>query len=102
MKRLKKAFFMFMVMSLVMVNLYTVGWTEEERTKVDPSADELNMIDLLIARPMGIAAGIIGTGVFILSLPFTIPTKSVDEAAQMFVVRPFKFSFVRKFPDDNM
>jgi len=56
----------------------------------------------LIARPMGIAAGIIGTGVFILSLPFTIPTKSVDEAAQMFVVRPFKFSFVRKFPDDNM
>jgi hypothetical protein len=102
MKRLKKAFFMFMVISLVMLNLYTVGWAEDERTKNDPITDEWNMMDLLVARPIGVAAGIVGTGVFILSLPFTIPTRSVDEAAQMFVVKPFKFSFVRKFPDDNM
>ena len=102
MKRLKKAFFMFMVISLVMLNLYTVGWTEDERTKNDPITDEWNMIDLLVARPIGVVAGIVGTGVFIISLPFTIPTRSVDKAAQMFVVKPFKFSFVRKFPDDHM
>lgn len=102
MKRLKRTFLMFMVISLVMMNLYTVGRAEETMAKNDPVADEWNMIDLLIARPIGVVAGIIGTGVFILSLPFTIPTKSVDEAAQMFVVKPFEFSFVRKFPDDNM
>ena len=102
MKKLKKAFLMFMVMSLVMVNLYTVGWTENERTKDDPVTDEWNMIDLLVARPIGVVAGIVGTGVFILSLPFTIPTGSVDKAAQTFVVKPFKFSFERQFPDDNM
>jgi hypothetical protein len=102
MKRLKRVFLISVVILLVIVNLYTAGWTEDKWNKDDPTTDELNIIDLLIARPIGIAAGIIGTGVFILSLPFTIPTGSVDEAAQMFVVKPFNFSFVRKFPDDNM
>jgi uncharacterized membrane protein YfcA len=102
MKGLRKAFLLFMVVSLVIVNLSAVGWTEDERTKDDPVTDEWNMIDLLVARPIGVVAGIVGTGVFILSLPFTIPTRSVDEAAQIFVVKPFKFSFERKFPDDNM
>jgi len=102
MRRLKRAFLISVVISLSIMNLYTTGWAEEKWNKDDPTTDEWNIMDLLIARPMGIAAGIFGTGVFILSLPFTIPTGSVDEAAQMFVVKPFKFSFVRKFPDDNM
>lgn len=102
MKGLKKVFLIFVAISLVIVNLYTTGWTEEKWTKDGPIADEWNMIDLLIARPIGVAAGIFGTAVFIVSLPFTIPTGSVDDAAQMFVVKPFKFSFVREFPDDNM
>jgi hypothetical protein len=102
MKGLKKAWLIFVAISLVLGSLYTLGWAEEKWTKDDPVKDEWNMIDLLLARPVGVAAGIFGTGVFILSLPFTIPTGSVDDAAQMFVVKPFKFSFVRKFPDDNM
>jgi hypothetical protein len=79
-----------------------MGWAEEKWTKDDPLTDEWNIIDLVLARPLGVVAGIFGTGVFILSLPFTIPTGSVDDAAQMFVVKPFNFSFVRKFPDENM
>ena len=102
MKRFKKVFLMFMVISLVMVNLYTMGWTEDKWAKDDPITDEWNMMDVLVARPIGIAAGIVGTAVFIVSLPFTIPTSSVDKSADMFIVRPFKFSFVRQFPDDNM
>jgi hypothetical protein len=54
---------------------------------------EFNALDMLIARPIGIAVGIIGTGIFILSLPFSIPTKSVDAAAKIFIVEPFQFSF---------
>ncbi len=66
---------MFMVISLVMMNLYTVGRAEETMAKNDPVADEWNMIDLLIARPIGVVAGIIGTGVFILSLPLLFPQR---------------------------
>ena len=100
MKRLRKAFFMLMVISLVMLNLNGLGWTEDQQTQYDPIADEWNMMDLLVARPLGVAAWILGTGVFVLSLPFTIPTGSVNDAAEMFVVKPFKFSFEREFPDD--
>jgi hypothetical protein len=102
MKQLKKVGLVFMIISLVLVSLYTMGWGEEIWSKNDSANDELNMMDLLLARPIGVAAGIVGTGIFILSLPFTIPTGSVDDAAQMFVVKPFNFSFERKFPDDNI
>jgi len=102
MKQLKKAGLIFMIISLVLVSLYTMGWAEEIWSKNDPERDELHMMDLLLVRPIGVAAGLFGTGVFILSLPFTIPTGSVDDAAQMFVVKPFNFSFERKFPDDNI
>ena len=102
MKRLFRLFVIVTVISTVALNLYAPGWAQERWSKDDPVTDEYNMADLLLARPIGIAAGIIGTGIFILSLPFTIPTKSVDEAAQNFVVKPFKFSFERKFPDDDM
>jgi len=102
MRGLRKTLFIFAAISLTIGSLYTAGWTEEKWKKGDPIADEWNMMDLLIARPMGIAAGIVGTAVFIVSLPFTIPTGSLEDAAKMFVVEPFKFSFVRKFPDENM
>jgi hypothetical protein len=59
------------------------------------------MLDILFARPLGVAAGIIGTGVFIVSLPFTIPTGSVNGAAEMLIVEPFKFSFSRKYNDED-
>ena len=91
-----------MIISLVLVSLHTTGWAEEKWSKDDPVKDEWNMMDLLLARPIGVAAGILGTGVFILSLPFTIPTGSVEDAAQMLVVKPFNFSFERKFPEDNI
>jgi hypothetical protein len=60
------------------------------------------MMDILFARPLGIAAGIIGTGIFVVSLPFTVPTGSVNDAAEMLIVEPFKFSFTRKYNDENM
>jgi uncharacterized membrane protein YfcA len=102
MKALKRAVLIFMTISLVLVSLHTMGWAEEKWSKDDSTKDEWNMIDLVLARPIGVAAGIFGTGIFIISLPFTIPTGSVDDAAQMLVVKPFKFSFERKFPADNM
>ena len=102
MKGLKRAGLMFVAISLVVATSYTTGWSAENWGDDDPIKDEWNMIDLLIARPIGIAAGIFGTGVLILSLPFTIPTGSVNDAAQMFVVKPFNFSFTREFPDENL
>ena len=59
-------------------------------------------MDLLFARPIGVAAGIVGTAIFFVSLPFTIPSGGVSDAANMFIVKPFQFSFTREFPDDDI
>jgi hypothetical protein len=102
MKKTKRGFLIYLICSLIGAALYADAWASDKWTENDPITDEWNMIDLLVARPVGVAAGIIGTAVFILSLPFTIPTGSHDEAAEMFIVRPFSFSFCRKFPDEDM
>ncbi|MCQ4324121.1 multidrug transporter [Stutzerimonas stutzeri] len=51
--------------------------------------------DLIIARPLLIAATVIGAGVFVVSLPFTALGGNVGEAGQALVVEPGKAAFVR-------
>jgi hypothetical protein len=98
MRATKKFFFLSIVILLIPGTVYCTGWGESQD---DPIRHEFNMLDLFIARPLGVAAGIAGTGLFILSLPFTVPTGSVNDAARMFVSEPFNFSFKRDYPDQN-
>jgi len=51
--------------------------------------------DLIIARPLLIAATAIGAGVFVVSLPFTALGGNVGEAGKALVVEPGKAAFVR-------
>jgi hypothetical protein len=51
--------------------------------------------DLLIARPLLIVATVIGTGVFLVSLPFTLFGGNVAEAGEALVLTPGKEAFVR-------
>jgi hypothetical protein len=97
MKKIKRSLFLFLTTSLIIGNIYTGAWAQQNSTK-----DECNMMDLIIARPLGVIAGIFGTGLFVVTLPFTIPTRSVDDAKEMLIIEPFRFSFVREFPDKNL
>jgi len=51
--------------------------------------------DLLIARPLLIAATVIGAGVFVVSLPFTAAGGNIGKAGKALVVEPGKAAFVR-------
>lgn len=53
------------------------------------------MFDLLLTRPLGLVATAVGTTVFIVGLPFTIPTGSVGLAAERLIADPLKFTFRR-------
>ena len=97
MNRVKKVFVALLTLALLTGTLCPTVWAQE-----DAITDEYNMLDLFVARPMGAAAGIVGTALFIASLPFTIPTRSVDKAAKMLISEPFRFSFSREFPDRNV
>ena len=60
----------------------------------DVSAETI-LVDGVILRPMGVLATIVGSVAFVVTLPFSIPTRSVDKAAQKLVVDPAKYTFVR-------
>jgi len=101
MKGLRKLIFLSLVVSLFIGLLGSNGWTQvQEEMKI--SNDELNILDLFVARPLGIVCAAGGTILFVASLPFTLPTRSVGDSFNLFVVAPWKFSFVREFPDENM
>lgn len=51
--------------------------------------------DALIARPLLIAATILGAGVFIVTLPFSAAGGNIGEAGQALVVEPGREAFVR-------
>ena len=60
----------------------------------EPSATVV-AFDGLIARPLGLGTTIAGTGLFIVTLPFSIPSGSVGESARGMVARPGGWTFVR-------
>jgi len=95
----KRLFVTFMVVGVIGM-AYSLSWAQAGRH--DPIQDEFNTADLFLARPASVAAGIIGTGLFVLSLPFTIPTGGVEASADMFIVQPFRFALERPFPDDDI
>jgi len=56
-------------------------------------------MDVLIVRPAGLAATVLGTALFIVALPFAIPSGSVGATACALVVTPYKYTFVRPIGD---
>ena len=51
--------------------------------------------DLLIARPLLIAATVVGAGLFVVSSPFTLAGGNFKEAAKSLVAEPAMAAFVR-------
>lgn len=59
----------------------------------DPGANML--LDLVVVRPLELVAYVTGFGAWVVSLPFTIPSESVPQAANELVGRPFEYTFMR-------
>lgn len=51
--------------------------------------------DLVLARPIGLLSVVAGSVLFVVSLPFTIPSGSMDAAADELVKKPIEFTFKR-------
>lgn len=62
--------------------------------EAEPSSTAI-VFDVLITRPLGLAAAALGAAVFVVALPFSIPTRSVGLAADKLVSDPLRFTFKR-------
>ncbi|MCB1157751.1 MAG: hypothetical protein H7A25_20765 [Leptospiraceae bacterium] len=64
-----------------------------------PSSGEM-LIDVVIARPLGLASLAVGSGLFIISSPFALMSgeakQSLKETGNRLVLYPFKYTFIRK------
>jgi hypothetical protein len=52
-------------------------------------------VDLILVRPLGIVATVLGTACFIVALPFTVPTGGVEDAAREWIGAPLEYTFDR-------
>jgi len=104
MKEFKKFFLLLLTVSLLIGSLYSTGWAGDQlrMDDTDTMAQGWSLLDLLVARPLSVAAGIGGSAVFVVTLPFTLPSGSAKDAANMFIVQPFQFSFRRGAPDEDI
>jgi hypothetical protein len=58
----------------------------------EPSPDEV-AADLLFVRPVALSSIIVGSAIYIITLPFTIPTGNLGLAGRKLVVEPVKYTF---------
>jgi hypothetical protein len=61
-------------------------------------------VDVLIIRPVSLVGTVLGTALFIVALPFSIPSGSVKMTAKKLIVAPFKYTFTRplgEFDESN-
>jgi hypothetical protein len=57
------------------------------------------VLDLVIVRPLGLAATLIGTAFFVVALPFEAATRDFATPAHYLIVEPARFTFERRLGD---
>ncbi|WP_426233803.1 multidrug transporter [Pseudomonas sp. TWP3-2] len=94
MKCLQALFLAALLCSSLVVQAAESGSGDPRYTIQNPPAYAM-LGDLLIARPLLVAATVIGAGAFVVSLPFTALGGGIGDAGQALVVEPAKAAFVR-------
>lgn len=56
-------------------------------------------VDLVLVRPLGIAASVIGAAGFVIALPFTLASGSTGETACEWIGAPLDYTFRRPLGD---
>lgn len=80
--------------SLVLMPLGAQVLAQAEVSEADPSAGSM-AYDLCVMRPIGAAATVLGSAVFVLALPFTAISKTIPTASEKLVEDPFHFTVTR-------
>jgi hypothetical protein len=87
----------FLIVGLVICSFGSVAFAQDEfaRFPTDERSAESMVFDLALVRIAGIAGIVVGTGAFILSLPFSALGGNVDEAFERLMADPARYTFKR-------
>ena len=92
---LKQSTVFFLVVALVLIPMAVSA----ENITFDDSDAYGMTADLFLARPFGLASIVLGTAIFVISLPFSATGSNVGEAGQALVAEPVKFTLARPLGD---
>jgi hypothetical protein len=65
-----------------------------------PSAGAM-AFDLVLVRPVSLVATVLGTGLFVVSLPFTALAGDVKSPAERLVMEPARYTFTRPLGESD-
>lgn len=82
-------------LSLAMVSVFQPAAAEEEAYVGQPPSAAAMAADVLVVRPLSLAATALGVGIFAISLPFTILGDNVPAAEEQLVLKPGRYTFAR-------
>jgi hypothetical protein len=85
---------------LVTISVLALVLSTSPQAFASEDSDATSMIvDVAVARPFTFALTIVGSALFVVSLPVAVPSGSVNKAARTFVVAPAKDTFTRPVGD---
>lgn len=84
-----------MILSCVTVLLAAQG----PSVRADEVSPENVAADILVGRPLCLAATVVGTALFVVALPVALISKSVRQTGRALVVRPAEATFTRDLGD---
>lgn len=93
-KIFKQTAIYFLITTLVLIPFGTAAFAQGQGSE-DADIRGKMVVDILIIRPLGIVSTILGTTLFLVSLPFSAMGGNVNEAKQKLMVEPARFTFKR-------
>jgi len=94
----KKFVAILMTMTLILIPLGSAALAQDHFRVEDRSA-EMMFVDIFLARPLGMVATILGSALFVVSLPFSAAGGNTREVYQKMVVEPARYTFLRPVGD---
>ena len=67
----------------------------EDKKAISKEDDSLILIDMAVARPVGLAVTAAGSALFIVFLPFSLVSGNVKDSWNKLVVKPAEYTFKR-------
>jgi hypothetical protein len=94
----KQSMVFLLIAAMIFIPFGTSAIAESKAANNDISASAMTA-DLLVIRPLGIVATVVGSAVFIVSLPFSALGGNTKTACRKLVQDPAKFTFARALGD---
>lgn len=92
-KLIKQSTVLLIALSLVLIPVSQV-MAQAEVEESNPSAGSMTY-DLLVMRPLGAVATVLGSAVFVLAIPFTAISDTIPTATEKLVTDPYHFTVTR-------